>query len=846
MRRAEKKQIMEFIQTLYTAHDEIKKQLEAGSGNTAQGVLGDCQDGAIQLGGLIETAEGEECEVIPMLEEYCELVYQIHEEIGRIEELKANKIYKRLNKQLIQIENSMRSAVKERLEIAFLPYKASMWDSLESVWMAADADENCDAYVVPIPYYDRNPDGSLGQYHYEADEMPDYVQVIHYNNYSLEKRRPDIIYIHNPYDDYNYVTTIDPRYYSRELKKYTDTLVYIPYYSTTGGMSEAQKFCPAYRHADYIIMQAPKFRKFFDPSLPEDKLQAFGSPKFDRIIRVCNNPPEPPAEWKGKMAGRKVYFYNTSINGMLADTESFLKKMKYVFECFEGREDACLLWRPHPLLESTLDSMRPQYKSMFGTLKRYFIEKNLGIYDDTPDMTNTIALCDAYIGDSATSVTSLFGLVGKPLFILDNQIHSAPEEDDWKGRAIIGMDYFGNDNWKIAQGNKLYYSPDSDYKYRYFCDLSGYASGQYYSQVITIGEKHYVCPINARDIIVISNGKIERKILLVQCIEQGGAFCAALSWEKYLVLIPNIYPAIVIYNTENGKISYLDQYLDVFIRNVDGERRIGGVWIQEGYLYLASPADNQMLVINVQTGEGQILALDISHSCGCMMLVPEGDDIWLLPYNGYVITRWNPVSGEIREYDEVPDGLECTHRIHGYSCLQTPFGAPAFCGDYMYLPPQWANMYVRLNKKTGEMEEWKPPMEMPEECDKGYFPSGAKSYFTHPGGEHDENEYHLFSMYDRKLYRINLETEEYSDVPVEFDKKELEEHEPGFMENSEWLQYACEENAFNTLSDFLDGNVKGHAFDRERQIRAYSKVAANNDGTCGEKTHRFISGRLMG
>ncbi len=846
MRRTEKKQVIEFIDTLHIAHDEIRKQLEAGNSNAVQELLANCQNGTIQLGSLIETIEGEACEVIPMLEEYCELVYQIHDDIGQLKEIKANKVYKRLNKQLVRIENSVKSAIEDRLEIVFLPYKASMWDSLESVWMAADADKNCDTYVVPIPYYDRNPDGSLGQYHYEGNELPDYVSIVHYNHYSLEKRRPDIIYIHNPYDDYNYVTTVDPRYYSRELKKYTDMLVYIPYYSTTGGMSEAQMFCPAYRSADYIIMQAQKYRKFFDPSLPEDKMQAFGSPKFDRIIRICNNPPEPPEEWKEKMKGRKVYFYNTSINGMLSDTESFLKKMKYVFDCFEGREDTCLLWRPHPLLESTLDSMRPQYKSAYGTLKRYFIENSLGIYDDTSDMTNTIALCDAYIGDSATSVTSLFGLVGKPLFILDNHIHSAPKEDDWKGKVITGMDYFGNDSWKIIQGNKLYYSPDNNYKYRYFCDLCDYASGQYYLQVITIGEKHYVCPANARDIIVISNGKIERKILLVQCVEQGGAFCAALSWEKYLVLIPNIYPAIVIYNTENGKISYQDQYLDVFIKNVDGERRIGGVWIQEGYLYLASPADNQMLVINVQTGEGQVLTLDVSHSCGCMALVPEGDEIWLLPYDGYVITRWNPVSGEIREYDKVPYELECTHMIQGYSCSQTPFSAPALCGDYMYLPPQWANMYIRLNKKTGEMEEWKPPMEMPEECDKGYFPSGGKSYFTHPAGEHGENEYHLFSIYNRKLYRLDLDTEEYREVPIEFDRNELEEHEPGFMENSEWLQYACEENAFNTLSDFLDGNMKGHAFDRERQIRAYSKIAANNDGTCGEKTHQFIGGRLMG
>ena len=27
----------------------------------------------------------------------------------------------------------------------------------------------CDVYVVPIPYYDRNPDRTFGEYHYEGD-----------------------------------------------------------------------------------------------------------------------------------------------------------------------------------------------------------------------------------------------------------------------------------------------------------------------------------------------------------------------------------------------------------------------------------------------------------------------------------------------------------------------------------------------------------------------------------------------------------------------------------------------------------------------------------------------------
>jgi len=43
--------------------------------------------------------------------------------------------------------------------------------------------------------------------------------------------------------------------------------------------------------------------------------------------------------------------------------------------------DACLLWRPHPLLESAFNSMRPMYKPFYDALRDEFIRENIGIYD---------------------------------------------------------------------------------------------------------------------------------------------------------------------------------------------------------------------------------------------------------------------------------------------------------------------------------------------------------------------------------------------------------------------------------------------------------------------------------
>lgn len=849
MRKAQKKQIEEILALLEQAHDEIRGYMERGENTKAMDLLAQCQDSAMQIGELIEQTEGEEFLTIPKLEEYCEAVYEAYEALSEEKESNPAKIGKRLRKVLTRAENSVRNDIKIRWEMVFMPYKASMWDSLESVWTAADADPDCDAYVVPIPYYDRNRDGSFGTFHYEGDKFPDYVPVTHYDAYAIAKRKPDAVFIHNPYDQHNRVTSVDPRFYSFELKKSTECLVYVPYFSTSGNMSEAQAFCMAYYFADYIIIQAEKFRKFYDPELPKEKLVPLGSPKFDKVIRVCQNPTEPPEAWKEKMAGKKVYFYNTSINGLLGDIQRFMRKMEYVFQCFARCEQACLLWRPHPLLESTINSMRPEFMPVYEKLKQYFIENNLGIYDDTPEIEPTIAQCDAYIGDGATSVTALFAAAGKPLFLLDNRIDSEPEKEDWRGQVISGFYPRGNPRYMVTGGGMLFYDADGSYRYRYAGNLCEYRSiyvGYYLPYVVSVQEKDYACPGNAQDILLLEQGKVKKRINLKRYLEQPGAFCAAEDCGKYLLLLPNRYPAVVCYDTVTGEIRYFTEGLDIFSDESMGERRLGGFCVWKEYLFLASPASNYVLGLHVPTGKAQLMTTEAKNVCGCAAMIPDGEKLWLLPYEGYTITRWNPESGEMREYDCSTEGLSCKHPVHGYECDTAPFSFPAVTEDALYLPPNWGNRYLRLDKKTGEVSTWEPPCEIKQERQSSYYPPAgeAAAFFRQPE-EASREKWKLFTYADKKLYDIDLHTNDWKEQPIAFQAEGLQKLAAGFDRASEWHSYtSCEEDAFHTLLDFLQGSLPGKPFEPERARREFAQIAANSDGTCGEKVYDFICGKL--
>ena len=84
----------------------------------------------------------------------------------------------------------------------------------------------------------------------------------------------------------------------------------------------------------------------------------------------------------------------------------------------------------------------------------------------------------------------------------------------------------------------------------------------------------------------------------------------------------------------------------------------------------------------------------------------------------------------------------------------------------------------------------------------------------------------------------------FKEIKVELDVKEVKENESGFSVSSEWLQYCCRENAFNSLTDFIDDKITGNAFNKEKQLESYKTITANIDGTCGKKVHEFICSKI--
>lgn len=425
------------------AHEQIKKYVRQGSIPQAMELLEDCQNGAISIGTLIEKTEGEGHPTVSQLEAYCELIYRIYQKLEEnSNEVNANKFDKQLRQNLLRVVNSVKNDIPTRKEVVFLPYKASMWDSLESVWKAADEDPNCNAYVIPIPYYDKNPDGSFREMHYEGNQYPKYVPIIHYEAYDFQVRKPDAIYIHNPYDECNFVTSVHPSFYSAKLKAYTEKLVYIPYFilgeikpDDQQALEGMKHFCilPGVVNADKVIVQSEDMRQVYIKVLTDafgkesrdywaQKILGLGSPKVDKVLNTRKEDLEIPEEWlkiiqKPDGSWKKIVFYNTSVTALLQHNEKMLEKMRDVFRVFwENRDEVALLWRPHPLIKATISSMRPPLWVEYKRIVEKYRKEGWGIYDDTADVDRAVCLSEAYYGDWS-SVVQLCQKTGMSIMI---------------------------------------------------------------------------------------------------------------------------------------------------------------------------------------------------------------------------------------------------------------------------------------------------------------------------------------------------------------------------------------------------------------------------------------------
>src|SRR5581483_1459408 len=305
--------------------------------------------------------------------------------------------------------------------VVFMPYNASMWDSLHTIWAAAHADPRVEAIVVPVPYADRLPDGTAGDWHVHTNDLPPEVPVTPYTDFDLKATHPDVIYVHNPYDGNNRVTSVAPQFYSAELRPHTDLLVYVPYYVSATTPGEHLYQSPSFELFDKVIVQSEEIDRPVIEQWTSNKVVPLGSPKLD-YVRTPGSPL--PPEWKERMTGRTALLQATSLSTLLGeDRQAVMRKLHEVLDVVEASEDLLLWWRPHPLERATITSMVPDVEPLYTAYEERARRSERVIVDTSMDLQRAIHNTDAYYGHWS-SIVELFGFTGKPMVIQDPNVET--------------------------------------------------------------------------------------------------------------------------------------------------------------------------------------------------------------------------------------------------------------------------------------------------------------------------------------------------------------------------------------------------------------------------------------
>jgi hypothetical protein len=375
----------------------------------------------------------------------------------------------------------------QRFSVVFLSYQASMSDSLQSIRRAFAADPRADVYWVPVPYYELRPDRSAGDMRFDGPEHYPGIECTDYRTLDLQRLRPDAIFTFAPYDGYNTVTSVHPDFYCERLKDLTKLLVYVPYFVAVDHVPS--HFCdlPGTRYADLVPLQSARIRDAYRSEFakvhgdrfgdPEEKFVALGSAKFDEALAAVRDPADVPPELITEIGQRTVVLLNTTVSGLLASSQEWLRKLLSIMVAFSARDDVFVWWRPHPLTEATIKSMRPELLDLYRQVGDFFRGHVRGLQDDSEDVHRAVAWSDAYYGDWS-SLIAFYTATGKPVML--SNVTVLPEDESAapagaRGAAVIAPSSVGHPHAPFVRPPHTMHGPmDAIYHESVGADLAAY------------------------------------------------------------------------------------------------------------------------------------------------------------------------------------------------------------------------------------------------------------------------------------------------------------------------------------------------------------------------------------
>lgn len=319
-------------------------------------LLQNSQQLAVDLGTLLEQMPGKGATIVPLLEQYCELLYQIYElwmepKVQPMSWSPAEKMGELCRQILVALDGSI-----ARKTVLFLPVMARDWSGMQCLWQEAVNTPSCEVCVAPLPYYFKDYDGSARRMCCELSEFPENVNALDYQRLTpeyLQLLHPEVIVIQNPYDAWNPAYSVPQAFYAEQLRRYTETLICVPplesckewknQESVSAREESNAKYyvtMPGIIYADMVLVKSECRRQLYVKKLTEFAGEDTRK-VWEQRIRVAEELNREEEETAGRMKQcKKKLLYGIGKGTRMENPEAARQKYEKNMQIFAQNEEA--------------------------------------------------------------------------------------------------------------------------------------------------------------------------------------------------------------------------------------------------------------------------------------------------------------------------------------------------------------------------------------------------------------------------------------------------------------------------------------------------------------------------
>lgn len=584
--------------------------------------------------------------------------------------------------------------MEQRKKVLFLVYRAGWWGCFDELYREYKTDPGCQCSVVVLPRYDRDPQTHeiiFDRYQYDADAMPQDVEVTDFRKYSLQAERPDVIYIHNLYDNSNILDSVPIEYYSWNLKQFTPELVYVHHRLN---FTEQEKKYNIYHYVDKIYINTDKIR-YSIPVEFESKLEVRLSGIIPYLLRQQKLKSVPSRE------SAVTLFISVGYGELYYGTDRALRKLEQVLGFLKGRRDFRVILHSDQELLDHFHELQGNVASEYIRIINWFVDKKIGVYDSSDNDYEAALSADICMTLGWNSVMHCFSVLGKPCFSLNQECRPLPTEDDLCTPSFWDCCVEGDEvtfvtnplsmmcrmNLKTGRMMVLREVPDEGEGWVNYLDIQ------------KRGSVYYLLPYASDGLLLydIQSGKYEKKYS--PGAVNNGNFTKMISYRQYLYLIPRFYKGILRYDTKSGECRIYDDWVRELDQLASAKNQqepyfVWGIRQEESMLHMASSKASVIMHFDMETGTYQLEETGIPDGIFLDMEWRDGKPILLQRMGRSVYTYRSPQVG----WDVIYEAEECeTPNVPYARCIQAGAKTVVF--------PQQAGHVLTLDEDNGQIRE---------------------------------------------------------------------------------------------------------------------------------------------